>query len=763
MNDEGTRSVRLLRIDVRLELDLVLARQRVRQISAALGFEPAAQTRITTALSEIVRNAYQYAGGSSVEFAVETYTRVARGGAPARQALVIKVEDRGPGMPPVDDHGRVLSSGGGLGLGMGGARRLMDRFVVQSSSAGTTVTMAKVMPPGTELKRPERLQSLVDDLVRQPAASPVEEIQLQNQELLRTLNELRAREQELTRVNQELTETNSGVLALYDELETLHRVGLMLAERHNLHDLLQTIIDATTDLTGAELGAFYYHEVSGETWRLNAISGKRRDILSKLPLDNPPGLFGLDIREHSAVRIDDVYGEGAAAVSHWTGLIAESYPVRSCLIVPVLMANSELAGALAFSHSAEGAFTERSERIVSAIAVQAAVGIEKARLFHGLQTASEAKDRFLAMLSHELRTPLNPVLAILSSLAMDKDVPEHLHEDVIVMRRNIELEARLIDDLLDFNRIARGKLELDRTIVDMHSLIEAVVEICRPEINQRRQELRLELDAPQAHVAGDTARLQQVLWNILKNAVKFTAAGGQITVRTAIDDEADRLLIHICDDGAGIDPKMLPIIFSAFDQGALSPGRHGGLGLGLAIAKTFMDLHGGRISAASDGLGKGAVFTLDMPLMAQPHVSSPNRKDVEPRGDGHAASLRILLVDDHADTLNTLARLLSRRGHVVATAASCADALALAARDRFELLISDIGLPDRSGLELVAELHQLQQVPAIALSGYGMEADLANSRSAGFSRHVTKPVNFAALEETIREIFGDKKKGDEAA
>ncbi len=755
MSAEATpiRPLRLLRFEIRSEHDLVLARQRARQIAAALGFDLPTQTRITTALSGIARNAFKYAGGGTVEFAVESETRVQRAGAPPRQTLLLTVEDRGPGIPAAALAGQAGPSETGLGLGLIGARRLMDRLEIQSSPAGATAVMRKTLPPQVALRTPAQLQRIVDDLASQPAASPLEEIHVQNQELLRTLEELRTRDGDLTRVNQELNETNSGVLALYDELDTLHRVGLMLAERHNLLDLLQTIIDATTELTGAEVGAFYYHDASSAAWRLHAISGSERAALDRLPLDNPAGVFGDEARAHEFHRIDDLKpGTADCACSHWAVLLAGSFAARSCLFVPVLMANDELAGALVFGHSQPERFTERSERIVAAIAVQAAVGIEKARLFHGLQTASEAKDRFLAMLSHELRTPLNPVTAILSSLTGDPTVPEHLREDVAVMRRNIELQARLIDDLLDFNRIIRGKLQLSRTEVDVHELIRAVILICEPEVTESRHALRVELAAGRANVSGDTARLQQVLWNLLKNAVKFTPPGGTITLRTWLESEDGPLCIEIADTGLGIAPDVLPMIFSAFDQGALQPGRHGGLGLGLAIAKTFIDLHGGDIRAASAGEGQGAQFTLRLPLLPKAETDLAAAPSAASDESAAPAARRILLVEDHADTLRTLARLLTRRGHTVAGAATCAEALALAASATFDIVISDVGLPDRSGLELIAELRRTHSIPAIALSGYGMEADVANSQAAGFNRHLTKPVNFPLLEEAIRDL-----------
>ncbi len=566
------------------------------------------------------------------------------------------------------------------------------------------------------------------------------------------LGELRAREHELARVASELNETNTGVLALYDELETLHRVGMMLAERHHLHDLLQTIIDATTELTGAELGAFYHHERTGARWRMNAISGPHRHVLLHFPPELETGFFdGLD-EAPEVQRIDDVDATPASApCAAWIAMVAPLHPLRSVLFVPVLMSDAGLAGALVFGHSGRGAFSERSERIVAAIAVQAAIGIEKARLFHGLQTASEAKDRFLAMLSHELRTPLNPVATILSTLAEDAALPAHLREDVAVMQRNIELEARLIDDLLDFNRIIRGKFELNRSPVDVHDLIRSVAGICQTDVTAHHHTLELALAAPRSVVAGDAARLQQILWNLLHNAVKFTPEGGRIAITTRAEDAS--LVVETADTGCGIDPQDIAGIFSAFDQGKLQPGRFGGLGLGLAIAKTFAEGHGGEIRAASEGTGHGARFTLRLPLLVQAPEPAPRAVAPAPPV-GSSAACRILLVEDHADTLQALARLLRRRGHSVLTASTCAQAERVAAGEEFDLIATDLGLPDGSGYDLLRRLRRHSQAPAIALSGYGMEADVARSQEAGFQRHLTKPIAFSELEKAIASLCG---------
>lgn len=737
----NTKSLRMLALDVRFEQDVVLARRRAREMAAAMGFELSHQTSIATSVSEIARNAFQYAGGGRVEYAVVTETN---GGSPRpRQSLVITVSDRGPGIARLAEilDGRYQSASG-LGLGVIGSKRLMDRADFASSPQGTVATLVKHLPPIAAPKTPAQLQAIVDEMISRPAADPLEELQSQNRELLRTMDAMRQREEELARVNQELAETNTGVLALYDEIDTLHRITVTLASKLELQPLIQTMISVTTALTSAEIGAFYSREENHGPWKVYGTSGQRAGVLDELPSTLPPEFFGPDLAEAGLVCIRD------AAAQNWSGpgtefvrLIAEKFAVRSFITVPVVSPDQVLLGVMVFASERPELFSERSERILTSVATQAVVGIEKARLFQSVTAASEAKDQFVAMLSHELRTPLSPVLAIVSSLQGDPRVPSTLAEELEVVLRNIRLEARLIDDLLDFNRLINGKLTIAREPLDLHSILNAVVEICREDLEAKGHRLSAGLYAPRADVVGDSARLQQVLWNVLKNAIKFTPFAGEISIRTSIT--GDMLRIEIADSGRGIEPGELEHIFRAFDQGSAKANRQfGGLGLGLSIARMFLSLHGGAISASSAGLGKGARFSIDLPLGPTTHLAPASH---QPTPAASACTGRILLIEDHADTLRTMERLLSRCGYEVVTAASATQARERLSGPRFDLVISDLGLPDCSGLDLMREIRLLHSMPAIALSGYGMEADLTNSTQAGFSAHLVKPIEIADL------------------
>ncbi len=379
------------------------------------------------------------------------------------------------------------------------------------------------------------------------------------------------------------------------------------------------------------------------------------------------------------------------------------------------------------------------------------------------EDASKAKDDFLAALSHELRTPLTPVLMTAAALREDERLPADAREQLGMMERNIALEARLIDDLLDLTRIAKGKLPLRPQVCEAHSLIGLAVEIVRDEAQAKSIALELDLTARRTGLLADPARFQQVIWNLLRNAVKFTPRGGRIAIHTrdaAADDEPGRLCIEVTDSGIGIAPEALDKIFLPFEQAGLTGvHRFGGMGLGLAIARAIVDLHGGTIHAESAGKDRGASFVVELPgateppsgvtaASTQPLLAGASPLPIQRGGPG----LRLLLVEDHAPTLQVLARLLARAGHSVVTASSVADGLAAAAAGTFDLVISDLGLPDGTGTELMQKLRDTHGLRGIALSGYGMEEDLARSRDAGFAMHLIKPVDFNQLQRAVREL-----------
>lgn len=365
------------------------------------------------------------------------------------------------------------------------------------------------------------------------------------------------------------------------------------------------------------------------------------------------------------------------------------------------------------------------------------------------ENANRAKDDFLASLSHELRTPLMPAMIAASYLAEHENLLPEFREEVTTIWRNVQLEAQLIDDLLDVTRITRGKIEVHHEVADVHRLLQNAVEIVKSDILKKEIELVIDLSAREHHIWADPVRIQQVFWNLVNNAVKFTPEKRRISIRSF--NRGKQFVFEISDTGIGIEPERQASIFEPFNQGERSITRQfGGLGLGLTISKTLLDLHGGTISVESAGKNCGTTFRVALDLLREPlPISSDGARD----GVTTSKKLRLLLVDDHADTRTVLSRLLTKCGHEVVTADSAQNALKILEGGQFDALLSDIGLPGTSGYELMREAKRRGPLKGIALSGLGMDEDLRRSREAGFDYHLTKPINFQNLRSTLEKIF----------
>lgn len=364
------------------------------------------------------------------------------------------------------------------------------------------------------------------------------------------------------------------------------------------------------------------------------------------------------------------------------------------------------------------------------------------------ETANQAKDRFLATLSHELRTPLTPVAMTAAAMEADPALPAEFRDDVAMIRRNVQLETQLIDDLLDLSRVLSGKMRLRPQPTDAHRLVRHVLEMVGAELYDKSLTVHTDLAADSHDVLADTARLQQALWNLLKNAAKFTPAGGAVTIRTR-NDPPGHLAIEVADTGKGISPDALARIFEPFEQGdPLITARFGGLGLGLSIAKAVADLHDGTLHADSPGEGLGATFTFTLPLSRVP--AAQPAACPEPDTAALGRPVRVLLVEDHPDTAKTLTRLLRLDGMDVQCAETVAAGLRLAANSPFDVIVSDLGLPDGTGHDLMRRLRTRIHAVGIAMSGYGMEEDIRQSHDAGFVEHLVKPVSLADLRQAIR-------------
>jgi PAS domain S-box-containing protein len=363
-----------------------------------------------------------------------------------------------------------------------------------------------------------------------------------------------------------------------------------------------------------------------------------------------------------------------------------------------------------------------------------------------MRVANEAKERFLAALSHELRTPLTPILLALDALAARRDIPNPLEPILRMVRRNVEQEARLIDDLLDVTRIAHDKLRCEHASVELHTLLRDLHAVYVEEAAGAGITITLQLAATEPYILGDAVRLRQIVSNLLRNAIRHTGAGGTIAIRSDTP-AAGRIQISVRDSGRGISPALLQRIFIPFEQ---ADATHGvGLGLGLAIAKGLVEQHGGTISAQSAGSGTGATFTVELPTIQAPAESDDEKK---PAIDHASHGMTVLLVEDHADSAEAIQLGLASAGYRVVVAGSVRSALSHA-DEQFDVVVSDLGLPDGSGLDVMRGLLTKRPIFGIALSGYGADSDVRSTREAGFQRHLVKPVHLSRLIEAIETLL----------
>ncbi|HVF66737.1 MAG TPA: PAS domain S-box protein [Pyrinomonadaceae bacterium] len=585
-------------------------------------------------------------------------------------------------------------------------------------------------------------------------------------------------------VVQDMTERKLTEQALREQTEalsTINELGQVISAELDLHNIVQAVTDAATELTGARFGSFFYNVLDerGASYMLYTLSGVAREAFAHFPMPRATELFGPTFRGEGVIRIDDVradprYGKN----SPYYGMPEGHLPVVSYLAVPVISRAGQVMGGLFFGHPERGAFTARHEMIVAGLSAQAAVAMDNARLYetvsrereqaeaaarenerlyHETQEANRLKDEFLAMLSHELRTPLTAILGwahMLRTGQFDENSVGNAYETI---ERNARAQAQLIDDLLDVSRIITGKLRLDMRAVNPNSFIDSAVEAVRPGAESKGVRIRKILDTGVISVAGDPVRLQQVVWNLLSNAVKFTPRGGLVQLR--LSRVNSHVEIAVSDTGQGISSEFLPHVFDRFRQADQKITRtHGGLGLGLSIVRHLVELHGGTVRADSEGEGRGSTFTVTLPV-APVYMETDAGERVHPaaretlpnygcpdRLDG----LKILIVDDERDTLEMLRIGLSNCGAEVIVAESAAVALEALSSSTPDVIISDIGMPETDGYELMRKIRALPaesggRVPAVALTAYARTEDRLQALRSGYQMHVPKPVELAEL------------------
>jgi PAS domain S-box-containing protein len=516
------------------------------------------------------------------------------------------------------------------------------------------------------------------------------------------------------------------------ELNERLRIEDALRESEQQHRQLVRSLPAAVCTCDAEGRMTLYNDAAVSLWgRAPKLGGERwcgsyrifQPDGSPLPLDQCP--MAIALREGRSLRDAEIVIEREDGSRRF--VLANPEPIR------------DSTGALLGAVNMLVDITDRK---------QLEAGLREAK--DAAESANRSKDRFLAALSHELRTPLTPVHMVVAAMEADPALPQPLRSDLSMIRRNVELEMKLIDDLLDLNRIVSGKLQLHPQLVNLNEIARHVCANCRSQVLERRINLQCAFDESLAPIFVDPGRLQQVLWNVLKNAVKFTPEDGRIDVRTA-RVAGGRVRVQIQDSGIGIPPDILPRIFDAFEQGHANITREfGGLGLGLAISRALLELHHGSIRAESEGRGRGAQFIIELPEGGSEaeaaRAESPRFLTADSR------PLRLLLVEDHADTARLLGRLLEKSGHQVRIASSVSEALRLADDAQFDLIVSDLGLPDGTGYDLIRRLRSQRPIKGIAMSGYGMDDDIRKSREAGFSEHLVKPVDLVRLEQSIQRV-----------
>jgi signal transduction histidine kinase/DNA-binding response OmpR family regulator len=612
-------------------------------------------------------------------------------------------------------------------------------------------------------------------------------------ELFKKTEEIKRQAELLHEKNLELENANLERLGMLIEL------GQHLAAEHNPGQVLEKFCHAAREIIGAEHAGVGV--LNGKGVRLRYFF--RSDLVATENTDAPQadkGVLGTLLKELHPLRLSELDASLEAAQLPTPDQLA-----RSFLGTPIFSSGQVFGWLYLTDKIGADEFTEADERLAVTLSTQVAVAYENARLYTEAQrhaselqqeiterkqaeeerarmlvreqearaeaeAANRTKDEFLATLSHELRTPLTAILGWSHLLKTNKFDEKNTTRALETIERNARAQSQLIDDLLDVSRIITGKLNLDVRPVELVTIIEAAIDSTRPAADAKGIQFEVTLDNAASRVSGDASRLQQVVWNLFTNAVKFTPEGGRVEVRLERSSET-HAEITVSDSGQGINPQFLPFIFDRFRQADGSTTRkHSGLGLGLAIARHLVEMHGGTIKADSDGLNQGATFSVRLPLRiagrsddVESGVSSLVANDEPPsfRSFPELDGLRVLVVEDEDDTRELIATVLARCGIEVRACGTATAALEHFREWSPDLLVSDIGLPGEDGYALIKKVRALDQqrgqIPALALTAYASPEDRARVLAAGFQMHIAKPVEPEELIAIIAELAGQRK------
>ena len=546
----------------------------------------------------------------------------------------------------------------------------------------------------------------------------------------------------------------------------LSEVGAMVAKSLDQGTIVQRVTDIGTELTGAAFGAFFYDQVderSGDTSMLYTLAGAPKEAFAAFPHPRATPIFAPTFAGEGVMRLDDVTKDprfGQNPPMH--GLPEGHPPVKSYLAVPVKSVSGDVLGGLFFGHPEAGVFTAQHEQLAVGVSAWASVALENARLYREARDADRLKDEFLAVLSHELRTPLNAIVGYARLLRGGVLVGDKAATGLETLERNATSLTRIVEDVLDVSRIVAGKIRLDVQAVELGLLVHNAVATVKPASDAKEQRIQTIVDPRVGPVSGDPDRLQQVIWNVLSNAVKFTPKGGRVQVRVeAVNSHVE---IVVSDSGAGIGPDFLPFVFDRFRQADAGTNRRtGGLGLGLSIVRHVVEMHGGSVHVASDGLNQGTTFRLKLPLMivhregAREPREHPRTEKARPLAQlGNLNGLRVLAIDDEADALGLLQSVLEAAGATAVTKTSAREALEQIETIAPDVVVTDLGMPDMDGFDFITQLRaspgKFRNTPAAAVTAFARSEDRTRALQTGFEMHLAKPVDPGELVASVARL-----------